>query len=283
MRKILALLLFAIFIANPAAAKELTGTLQQIDKSGTIKIGYRQSKPPMSFLDKTKGPSGYSIDICEQIVTGIEKELGKEIEVKYVQVSAEERLTALPENKIDILCGATTRTLSRGEIVDFTQLTFVTGASFMTLKNKNISNNFAGKKIGVLQNTTTVDALKEILKETQTDAEIVLFKSTAEAVSALEKEKIDAYSADQIVLIGLILTANTPEMFTVLPNLFSYEPYALAVRRNDADFRLIADRVIAELFRSQKILTSYDKWVGNFTGQRTSAFTALMQLNALPE
>lgn len=281
MSKILVALLLSAVFANPLAAKELTGTLQQIDKSGTIRVGYRQAKPPMSFLDKTDGPAGYSIDICEQIVTGIGQKLGKEIEIKYIQVSAKERFNALSDNKIDILCGATTRTLARGEIVDFTQLTFVTGASFMTLKEKNIRNNFAGKKIGVLKTTTTAKALKDLFEETKIAAEIVLFTSTVEGLDALNKGKIDAYSADQVVLIGLALTAGAPSKYTVLSEIFSYEPYALAIRRNDSDFRLAADRVIAELYRSKKIMTIYDNWIGNFIG-KTSAYEALVKLNAIP-
>ena len=36
---------------------------------------------------------------------------------------------AIESGKIDILCGATTKTLGRSERVGFTQLTFVTGAA----------------------------------------------------------------------------------------------------------------------------------------------------------
>ena len=132
MRGKLAIILLICFFASPIAAKELTGTLQQIKKSGQIKIGYRLSEPPMSFLDKDDNPIGYSIDLCKHIVTEVENRIGADIKVKYVPVTAEERFQALADNKIDILCGSTTKTLSRSELVDFTQLTFVTGAPLMT-------------------------------------------------------------------------------------------------------------------------------------------------------
>jgi hypothetical protein len=51
MRGKLAIILLIVFFASPLSAKELTGTLQQIKKSGQIRIGYRVSEPPMSFLD----------------------------------------------------------------------------------------------------------------------------------------------------------------------------------------------------------------------------------------
>lgn len=40
--------------------------------------------------------------------------------------------------------------------------------------------------------------------------------------------------------------------FVIKSTVFSFEPFALAVRRNDADFRLVADRVISDLSRSKK-------------------------------
>ena len=71
--------------------------------------------------------------------------------------------------------------------------------------------------------------------------------------------------------------------FEIESEVFSFEPFALAVRRNDADFRLVADRAISELYRSKKILEIYDKWIGKFTVKRLPIFDAMIQLNATPE
>lgn len=55
------------------------------------------------------------------------------------------------------------------------------------------------------------------------------------------------------------------------------------MRKNDSYFRNIADGVIAELYRSKKIYTLYDKWFGKFSIRRSSAFEALIMINAIPE
>jgi len=237
----------------------------------------------MSFLEKDGKPAGYSIDLCKLIVTEVGNKIGADVDIEYVPVTAAERFAALSDNRIDILCGSTTKTLSRGELVDFTQLTFVTGAAFMALKDTQIANNFTGKKIGVVKGTTTAVSLKELFTEAGIDAEIVMLDATADGRDALEKGKIDAFAADQVVLIGQAVTAANPENFTILPNLFSFEPFALAVRRNDADFRLVADRVISRLYRTKQILPIYDKWLGKFSINRPTAFEALVQINATPE
>ena len=285
MRGKLSIILLIVFFASPLGAQELTGTLQQIKKSGQIKIGYRVSEPPMSFLDKDGNPTGYSIDLCKSIAIEVENKIGADVKVEYVPVTAEGRFKALGDNKIDILCGSTTKTLSRSELVDFTQLTFVTGASLMTLKdNKDFdSSGLDGKKIGVVKATTTAGELKKLIRETSTDAEVVLFNSANESIDALRKKKIDAFSSDQIVLIGIALKTDDPMSFEISDSVFSFEPFALAVRRNDADFRLVADRVISDLYRSKKILEIYDKWIGKFTRQRLPIFDAMIKLNATPE
>jgi len=285
MRRKLAIILCILFFATPVAAQELTGTLQQIKKTGQIRIGYRASEPPMSFLEKDGTPNGYSIDLSKCIVTEIEKRIGADVKVEYVPVTAENRFKALVANKIDILCGATTKTLSRSELVDFTQLTFVTGASLMRLRDNSDrdASGFDGKRIGVVKGTTTAVFLKDLIRETSTRAEVVLFNSAEEGMDALRKKKIDAYSADQVVLIGIASKAHDRMKLEMDPNVFSFEPFAFAVRRNDADFRLVADRVISDLCRTKKIFEIYDKWIGDITGQRLPIFEAMVQLNSTPE
>ncbi len=283
MRGILKIIVLLIFFVSPLSAQELPGTLQQIDKSGTINIGYRLSQPPMSSVGKDGLPEGYSIDICKNIVTGIQKKIGKDITVKYVAVTAEERFKALADNKIDILCGSTTATLSRRELVDFTQLTFVTGASFLSKKGTNLKNNFGGKKIGVVEGTTTIAALKELFAETETQADIIVLSSAEEGLKAIGKNEIDAFAADQVVLIGLALATGEPKNYSILSDLFTYEPFALAVRKNDAAFRLVADRVISDIYRSNEIRKIYSKWFSDFSKKVPSALEAMIQLNTIPE
>lgn len=283
MRSILATILLVAFFAAPLSAQELTGTLLRIKTAGKIRIGYRQDQPPMSFLEKDGKPAGYSIDLCKLIVAETEDKIGAVVAVEYVPVTAAERFHALTDDRIDILCGSTTKTLSRSELVDFTQLTFVTGAAFMTMKNKKIENNFNGKRIGVVKGTTTEVSLRELFQESAVQADIILLDATAEGREALEKGKIDAFAADQVVLIGQALTAANPENFAILPSVFTYEPFALAVRRNDADFRLVADRVISSLDRTRQIEKIYDKWFGKFSPKMPPLFEALIRLNAIPE
>lgn len=280
-------IIFLLIAFSPLSifSQSHAGTLDEIKQSGKIRIGFREAEPPMSFLGGNGGPIGYSIDVCKRIVTGVTEAVGRDVEIEYVSVNANNRFTAIRDNKIDILCGSTTKTLSRRKLVDFSQLTFVTGASFMTLKGNEFSElaTLNGKKVGVVRDTTTLHTLEKLFKETLINAEIVKFNSARDGLISLQEGEIAAFSSDQVVLIGLIITAENKDAYSIAPQVFSFEPFALALRRNDADFRLVVDSVLSKLYRTQQILNIYDKWFGGFSEKRPPLHDALYQLNSTPE
>lgn len=286
MRFLLVLLASAVMFAQPLSAAEQMDTLEQVKNSGKVRIGFRKAQPPMSFLDKDGKPAGYSVDLCVRIVNEVKNTLGRDdITIEYVPVSSTNRFEALSNNTIDILCGATTKTIARGKLVDFTQLTFVTGASLLSLKETAVEGiaGLQGKKVAVSKGTTTIDALTEKLKESVSDAKVVPVDSAQAGMQALISGKVDAFSADQVVLIGLVLTHEGDQQFAIASDIFSYEPFALAVRRNDSDFRLLADTVLAQLNRSGQITPIYSKWFGQFTKKVPPLLQAMYVLNSTPE
>ena len=286
MKVSLALIAILAMITSGSGLAESTSTLEQIKKTETIHIGYRENEPPMSFLNKDSQPVGYSIDLCKQIVNAVKSKLkNPNIATKYVAVTASNRFEALTNNSIDILCGSTTKTLSRAELVDFTQLSFVTGASILSLTSSEIKGlaDLKGKKVAVVKDTTTIDSLTKALKKAESDAKIVPVASASAGMDAVVKGDVDAFSSDQIVLIGLALTSKSSEKFAIAEEIFSYEPFALAVRKNDSEFRLLADRVLSELNRSGKISLIYSQWFGGYTKKVPTLLEAMYMLNSTPE
>jgi ABC-type amino acid transport substrate-binding protein len=271
---------------SASAAAEITGTLKRINDTGQINLGFREAEPPMSFRDQDGTPVGYSIDLCNRIATAVKQKLGRsELAVNYVPVTAENRFTAIESGSIDLLCGATTKTLDRSERVGFTQLTFVTGGSLLSLSEGKIPNvsGLQGKKVAVVSNTTTIEALKGRLDKTLVDAELVPVSSAAEGMELLDGGKVDAFSSDQVVLIGQVIARKTPKDYFLSGELFSFEPFALALPRGDPDFQLVADRALSQLNRSGQIVGIYRKWFGRFAKEPPDALKALFQLNSTPE
>ena len=193
--------------------------------------------------------------------------------------------SAVISGKIDIECGSTTITLSRQEQVDFTIPTFVTGASVLSLAESGIQgmSDLSGKKVGAVKDTTTVELLRENLQQNLIDANVVIVGSREEAMNRLNRGDIDAYASDQIVLIGQIIEAVNPKRFSLLDETFSYEPYGLVVRRNDADFRLVANKAITQIYRSGQHSQIFNKWIGRIGIRPPPVLVAMYQLNTIPE
>jgi len=264
----------------------LGGTLDQIKKSGEIRLGYRTDAPPLSFNDSAGQPAGYSVELCRRIAVAVKEHLKlKDLKTTLVPLTSEDRLDAIINNRADIECGATTITLSRAEKVDFTLMTFVTGGGLLTLANSGIDSlgNLSGKSVAVVAGTTSQTALQKYLQKNLIDAKVVVVPDRAEGMKQLQAKKVDAFASDQVVLIGEILTAGDPKAYSLGRDLFSFEPYGLVVRRNDADFRLVANRAIAQLYRSRQIEELFNRWFGEVGVQPTPVLQAMYLLQGLPE
>jgi ABC-type amino acid transport substrate-binding protein len=283
--RIALLVLISLLVSGTSSAGD-TSTLEQIKNSETIRIGYRETEPPMSFVNEDKQPIGYSIELCLHIAKAVKSVLkNPNIATRYVPVTASNRFEALRNNSIDILCGSTTKTLSRSELVDFTQLTFITGAAFLSLKSTRVDgiSDLQGKKVAVVKDTTTMAVLEKTLKKEGSDAQVIVVDSASEGMDLVTKGEVAAFSSDQIVLIGLVVTHEDGKKFAVTEEVFSFEPFALAVRRNDAEFRLLANRVLSRLSRSKDIVQVYRQWFGKYITEVPALLEALYILNATPE
>lgn len=267
------------------AAEEYTHTLKRINDSGEINLGYRVSQTPMSFDNGSNKAAGYSVQLCKLIAAAVKTRLGlSELRVNYVPVTAKNRFDAVESGKIDLLCGATTKTLSRSENVAFTQPTFVTGGALLSRNDAVVENleGLTGKRVAVVSNTTTIASLGEAIKKLAIEAEVVAVGSTGEAMGMLERKEVDAFAADQVILIGQVISRGGRDMYSLSSDLFSFEPFALALTRGDADFQLVADRVLSGLNRSGAIEKIYKRWFGSFGEKPPAMLQALYQLNATP-
>jgi len=262
------------------------GTLDQIKKSGEIRLGYRTDAPPLSFNDTSGQPAGYSVELCKRIAAEVKDQLKlKDLKTTLVPLTSDDRIEAIINNRADIECGATTITLSRAEKVDFTLMTFVTGGGLLTLANSGINSmaNLAGKSVAVVSGTTSQIALQKYLQKNLIDAKVVAVADRKDGMKQLQAAKVDAFAADQVLLIGEVLQAPDPRTFSIASDLFSFEPYGLVVRRNDADFRLVADRAIAQLYRSGQIEDIFSRWFGAAGLTPTPVLRAMYLIEALPE
>jgi len=277
------LLLAVSILGCSTAAQRVDGTLEKIKSSGTFNIGYIASVPPFSFPGPDRQPVGYSIDLCKHVASSIQRQLGINLKLNWVPVTATNRIDQVVQGNVDLECSSTTASLSRQERVDFSLMTFVDGGGLLTKSDSlRALSDLADKRIAIIPGTTTETALTQFLKEEFVPVKLFHVKDHVEGRAAVEQGLVEAFASDRGILLGLVVTSAEPSRFAIPNFQFSYEPYGFMLRRNDADFRLAVNRSLAELYRSGGVVQIYDRWFGPL-GKPSAELKAMYLLNGLPE
>jgi polar amino acid transport system substrate-binding protein/glutamate/aspartate transport system substrate-binding protein len=276
-----ALLLTAAVFAGGAAS---AGTLGRIGQDKTIRIAYREDAPPFSYKDKTGAPAGFIVDLCREVVKKLADQLHlASLDIAYVPVTSADRFTAIQQQKVDLLCGPSTATLSRREVVGFSIPTFVDGASLMIrVDGPHDLKAMAGQKIGVLTNTTTEGELHESLQKAGINAEVTPVKAHSEGLALLDDGKISAYFADRSILVSLIKESRASGKLMIAENYLALEAYALALPRGDEDFRLAVDRALSHIYRSGAITSIFKRTFGE-SAKPDQILQAVYLVSGLPD
>jgi ABC-type amino acid transport substrate-binding protein len=276
-----ALLLGAAMAASATAS---AATLDRLVQDKTIRIAYREDAPPFSYKDKGGEPAGYMVDLCREVAKRLADQLRiGSLTVIYVPVTAADRFSAIQQHKADLLCGATSATLSRRELVDFSIPTFVDGASLMIRTDgPHDLKAMAGQKIGVLGGTTTENELRASLRKAGVNADVISVKTHADGLNMLDDGAIAAYFADKSILDSLIKDSKAPDKLIIAQNYLSIEPYALALPRGDEDFRLAVDRALSHIYRSGAIVPIFKRTFGQ-DAKPDQILAAIYLASALPD
>jgi glutamate/aspartate transport system substrate-binding protein len=271
------LLLAACLLAPSASAQTasegLSPTLANIKRTHVVRLGYRESSPPFSFLDHSNRPIGYSLELCEAIV----EEIGVEVDdanlkVEYVKVTSDDRIPAVVDNKIDLECGSTTANAERARQVAFSPLIFVAGTKLMVPKTSSISasTDLKGKTVVVTKGTTNEQAMGTIDKKFSLGLNIVTSPDHEQSYQMLADGKADAFATDDILLYGLIARHKAQAKFKVTGEYLSYDPYGIMYRKGEPQLKAVVERTFQKLGSGRDLIPLYNKWfVGRLpTGEK---------------
>lgn len=281
--RVLAVVVGLTAVVSLALAEQpQASVLEEVKSNKTLRVGYREDAPPFSYKNDIGEAAGYTVELCRQVAAGFGQLHQIEgLVIDYVPVTAADRFDAVTEGKIHLLCGATTQTLARREIVSFSLPTFIDGAS--VLFRADGPKSFAemvGRTIGVLGNTTTEKGLRNTLEREGMQADVVAVNSHEEGFERLVAGEISAYFADRAILAYMLQHSDQAANLHLSNRFFSHEPFALALPRGDEDFRLSVDRVLSYLYKSGRIGDVFKATFPN--AQPTDMLKALYVISGLP-
>jgi ABC-type amino acid transport substrate-binding protein len=251
----------AMICLAASASARAQNTLEKIERMGTLTIGTRTGSPPFGYVNKNNEWVGFSIDLVERaIVPALSKKIGKQIKVEKKESTPQTRIPLLTSNAVDLIAETMTDTQARRESVDFSITYFVTGAQFLVKKGNPINGlkDTAGKRIAAQQGSTNA----RIIRERVPTAKLVEFPDQPAAFQALVQGQVQAYTNDGIQLAGLKAKAPKPDEWLVVGEFYSYEPYGMAMRKNESDFRHLVNVGLMDAIESGRYFEIYEKWFG---------------------
>lgn len=230
------------------------GTLKTVQERGKLVCGV--SEGLLGFSAQPDGDSwkGFDVDFCRSVAAAV---LGDADKVTYVPLSAVERFKALSSGKIDMLSRNTTWTLNRDieQELEYAGVSYYDGQGFLTHVDNGLSSalQLSGKKLCVLQGTTTIGNAKAFFARAKIDIEMREFAKREDALKAYEKRECDAFTADSSALASLRTRMKTPDDHMLLPEVISKEPLGPVVRQHDAAWIEIVRWTLFLLINAEEI------------------------------
>lgn len=183
--------------ASQASAMAKARTLDEIKKSGKIKIGVFSDKNPFGYVDENGKVQGYDVYFAKRIAKDL---LGSEDAVDFVYVEAASRVEYLKSAKVDITLANFTVTDERKEQVDFALPYMKVALGIVSPQKAEITdvNQLKGKKLIVVKGTTA----ETYFSKNYPDVTLVKFDEYQEAYDALLDGRGDAFSTDNTEVLA---------------------------------------------------------------------------------
>lgn len=232
---VLAVFVFLCVVAETALAltpfEVFEGSvLNQVVKRNKLIVGMEMKFFPFEYASEKGEPMGFDVEIAQLAA----KELGVELELKDMEFSG--LIPALQGGKIDMIISGMTRTLARAKAVSFTQPYFETGLCVLlsTKKAPDVQDvrelNAPDRIIAVKLGTTGDLVAAKVLPKAQLNR----YKDETACAREVATARADAFLYDQLSIAKH--QKENPDTTRALLKPFTYEPFAIAIRKGDFDF-----------------------------------------------
>jgi ABC-type amino acid transport substrate-binding protein len=292
---LLAAAFLPLVVPTPASA----ATLDRVKQTSKLILGYRADARPFSYKDESGNADGYAVALCKLASEKLKSDLNlPDLAVEWVPVTVEDQFKALQENKIDLLCGAA-KTLSSLKDADFSVPIFPGGIGALLRADApvGLKEVLSGRPpagplwrgypaqvlerqiFSVVAGTPSEKWLNDRLGQLQLTAQVLPVEGYDAGIKSVLDRQSSAFFADRSILFEAAKRSPSASDLVVLDRQFTYAPIALALERNDADFRLVVDRALSQLFGSEQFHDLYVKWFG----KPGAAADVFFKLSTLPE
>jgi general L-amino acid transport system substrate-binding protein len=232
----------------------MAGTLDDVKAKGVLVAGVNAGLAGFSMPDEKGVWKGLDVDTARAIAVAV---LGDANKVKFVALTAVQRLPALQSKEIDVLCRNTTITLTRDTIngLNFAHVNYYDGQGFMVPKKLGIKSakELKGATICVLPGTTTEMNAADYFRKNGMAWKPLVIENNAELNKAFFAGRCDCITSDASQLAGIRAVAPNPDDYVILPQIISKEPLAPVVRHGDDQWYDIVNWSVMALIEAEEL------------------------------
>nr|WP_314460406.1 cysteine ABC transporter substrate-binding protein [uncultured Clostridium sp.] len=183
--------------AQEASPSAKARSLDEIKKSGTIRIGVFSDKNPFGYVDSNGKIQGYDVYFGKRIAKDL---LGSEDKAEFVYVEAASRVEYLKSAKVDVILANFTVTDERKEQVDFALPYMKVALGVVSPDHALISDvsQLKDKTLIVVKGTTA----ETYFSQNHPEAKLLKFDEYQEAYDALADGRGDAFSTDNTEVLA---------------------------------------------------------------------------------
>src|SRR5262249_46325933 len=121
--------------------------------------------------------------------------------------------------------------------------------------------DLGGKTVAASAGTTNFDVMKRLAARAAPAFEVIGAPDLPAAYDMLAAGKAAAFASDDILLSGMIATRSDGKQFRLVGEYLSFEPYAIAFRRDDPDFADLVKRSFERMAADGKLHALYNRWL----------------------
>ena len=214
-------------------------TLAAVQDAGEVRCASRDDLPGFAALDPAGEHVGFDVDFCRVIAAAV---LGDADSATIFDVETDDRFTTLQAREVDVLVRNTTWTAQRdgAEGATFLQPNFYDGQGMMVAADAGIGSldDLSGQVVCVAGGTTSEgNVATEFARRGLAPPEVLSFDDVNLLQTAFQEGRCDGWSSDRSQLTGLRSNyPDGPDLLVILPDNFSKEPLAPAVRDGDSQW-----------------------------------------------
>jgi polar amino acid transport system substrate-binding protein len=285
------LLLVCLLTLAPVLAD--ANTLERVRASNTFTLGYLPDFAPFSVQAADKA-DGYAIDLCLKIADKVKTKLGLPgLQIRYQPVTVTDEISAVSSGKIDILCTPTPPTLERRKAVSYSVPIYTAGLSAVVRQDASeallnvlngkvahtgptwratVNHGLSNQTYATIVGGVTETWIRQQMQLLGVVATLVTVENTDAGLKLVAEGKADAFFAERMMLKNLLSTNYSAGNLVLLERIFEYAPTAMAVDRDDENFRLLVDTTLSEMYRSGEIEQAFDKYLGGASDMAKKLF-----------